>query len=101
MKNGDWLNENFDQDKIFSQDCVVLDYNNAYQLVFPFICTKQKENITHLKKQLQNVEEALEATRQSSKNGEHKSNQLLAEKVQHMMYCHVHYVSTVYWYSSV
>ncbi|XP_020628839.1 coiled-coil domain-containing protein 171-like isoform X2 [Orbicella faveolata] len=39
-----------------------------------------KENITQLKKQLQNVEEALEATRQSSKNEEHKSNQLLAEK---------------------
>lgn len=43
---------------------------------------KNKENITQLKKQLQNVEEALEATRQSSKNEEHKSNQLLAEKVQ-------------------
>ena len=76
-------------------DCVEhLDYNNTYQKVFPFTCTK-KENITQLKKQLQNVEEVLEATRQSSKNGEHKSNQLLAEKVQCMMYCHVHYYSTV------
>jgi len=48
---------------------------------------KNKENLTQLKKQLQNVEEALEATRQSSKNEEHKSNQLLAEKVQDIMYC--------------
>ena len=55
-----------------------------------------KENLTQLKKQLQNVEEALEATRQSSKNEEHKSNQLLAEKVQHMMYSHVHCCSTIY-----
>ena len=47
---------------------------------------KNKENITQLKKQLQNVEEALEATRHSSKNEEHKSNQLLAEKVQYMLY---------------
>jgi len=56
---------------------------------------KNKENLTQLKKQLQNVEEALEATRQSSKNEEHKSNQLLAEKVQHIMYCQVHSCSTV------
>lgn len=48
---------------------------------------KNKENISQLKKQLQNVEEALEATRQSSKNEEHKSNQLLAEKVHYMMHC--------------
>ena len=42
---------------------------------------KNKENVSQLKKQLQNVEEAFEATRLSSKNEEHKSNQLLAEKV--------------------
>lgn len=39
-----------------------------------------KENINQLKKQLQNVGEALEETRQTGKNEEHKTNQLLAEK---------------------
>ncbi|KAJ7371526.1 hypothetical protein OS493_024866 [Desmophyllum pertusum] len=39
-----------------------------------------KENVSQLKKQLQNVEEAFEGTRQSGKNEEHKSNQLIAEK---------------------
>lgn len=39
------------------------------------------ENINQLKKQLQNVGEALEETRQTGKNKEHKTNQLLAEKV--------------------
>ena len=46
-----------------------------------FLCHVRKENISQLKNQLKNVEETLEATRQSGKNEEHKSNQLLAEKV--------------------
>ena len=41
-----------------------------------------KENNSQLKKQLQNLEEALESTRQSAKNEEHKSNLLIAEKVK-------------------
>ena len=41
-----------------------------------------KENNRQLKKQLQNLEEALESTRQSAKNEEHKSNLLIAEKVK-------------------
>lgn len=53
----------------------------ACQSFVSFICHVHKENISQLKNQLKNVEEALEATRQSGKNEEHKSNQLLAEKV--------------------
>ena len=44
-------------------------------------CLIWTENINQLKKQLQNVGEALEETRQTGKNEEHKTNQLLAEKV--------------------
>ena len=40
-----------------------------------------KENIDQLKKQLQNAEETLAATRHAAKNEKHQSNQHLAEKV--------------------
>lgn len=64
------------------QDFVGLEYNNSTcQMFVLFNCHVHEENISQLKKQLQNVEEALDATRQSGKNEEHKSNLLLAEKV--------------------
>ena len=47
-----------------------------------YCCFLIKENNSRLKKQLQNLEEALESTRQSAKNEEHKSNLLIAEKVK-------------------
>ena len=51
-------------------------------VIVVFFLNLIKENNSQLKKQLQNLEEALESTRQSAKNEEHKSNLLIAEKVK-------------------
>ena len=51
-------------------------------LVIVFFLNLIKENNSQLKKKLHNLEEALESTRQSAKNEEHKSNLLIAEKVK-------------------
>ena len=59
--------------------------NHSYSPVFLILVivffNLIKENNSQLKKQLQNLEKALESTRQSAKNEEHKSNLLIAEKV--------------------
>ena len=65
-------------------------------LVIVFFLNLIKENNSQLKKQLQNLEEALESTRQSAKNEEHKSNLLIAEKVKK-----THPFSVVHFYKEV
>ena len=55
-------------------------------LVIVFFLNLIKENNSQLKKQLQNLEEALESTRQSAKNEEHKSDLLTAEKVKKLIH---------------
>ena len=57
-----------------------------YVLMYYWLFFAWTENISQLKRQLQNVEETLEATRQSGKNEEHKSNLLLAGKVWAAVY---------------
>ena len=57
-------------------------FNSIFNSGYCFFLNLIKENNSQLKKKLHNLEEALESTRQSAKNEEHKSNLLIAEKVK-------------------
>ena len=57
-------------------------FTSIFNSGYCFFLNLIKENNSQLKKKLHNLEEALESTRQSAKNEEHKSNLLIAEKVK-------------------